>query len=381
MRKKIVVFVSGRADFGQLKPLIQRLQKSQTNSITVIWLKVESFENSDELKEVQNCNIENVKLSVTDDAELDIKISRVIQEISGLFSVMKSDLLIILGDRYEAFAAAISASTRHIPIAHIHGGELTHGSLDDQWRHCITKMAKIHFVARPEYRSRVIQMGEQPSSIYTIGYLSHERLLSEDFYDKPLVESMLGCKVDRSSILITLHPNTTDYTQTKFEIDELLSALARLKDVTSFIFTMPNADPGNIVIRTAILGFCTKTHNAFSFESLGFRLYASTLRQAGIVLGNSSSGVTEAPYLGVRCINIGDRQDGRVLHPSIKAVPFCKDAIEAAVIESRGSFFEGPLMARTKTASELIASVIENVDFSELAKTKKAFFTLRSSVD
>ena len=232
------------------------------------------------------------------------------------FKDLEPDVVIVLGDRFEMFAAAIAAHIGLTPLAHIHGGEITEGALDDAFRHSITKMSQIHFVSTKKYAKRVIQLGEQPSNVHITGGLGVDAISSLKLLSKHELETKLGFKLGEKNLLITFHPTTLEFLTAEEQINELLKALSELNQ-TTLIFTMANADSGGKVINQIIKKFADQNKNAKLFPSLGQLAYLSCISFMDGVVGNSSSGILEVPSFLKGTINIGDRQRGRIQAKSV----------------------------------------------------------------
>lgn len=227
------------------------------------------------------------------------------------------DIVVVLGDRFEIFAAASAAMIAGIPIAHIHGGETTEGAFDEAIRHCITKMSHLHFVAADEYRRRVIQLGEHPDTVFNVGGLGVDALRKMKLLSREELEASLDLKFGNRNLLITFHPVTLEgVASSASQFKELLLALDEISDAV-LIFTFPNADTGGRELGFLVEEFVEARPNAFLFKSLGQLRYFSCLKQVDAVVGNSSSGLIEAPSFGIGTINIGDRQLGRLKSRSV----------------------------------------------------------------
>nr|WP_310795864.1 UDP-N-acetylglucosamine 2-epimerase [Heyndrickxia oleronia] len=230
--------------------------------------------------------------------------------LSDAISSLKPDILIILGDRFEALAAAQTALILKIPIAHLHGGEKTYGAYDDSIRHAITKMSYIHFVSTEGHRNRVIRLGEQPNRVFNVGAPGIENIMKLKLLSKAELEESLNMHLNKPVFLITYHPTTLS-TDPLEGINELLTVLNEFECAT-MIFTKANADNDGRKINELISHFVTENPRKRKiFDSLGQLRYLSLLKYADIVIGNSSSGLLEAPYLNTPTVNIGDRQKGR----------------------------------------------------------------------
>ena len=221
-----------------------------------------------------------------------------------------------MGDRYEIFAAAIAALVAKIPIAHLHGGESTSGAYDEAIRHSITKMSHLHFVAAEEYKSRVIQLGEDTKNVFLVGGMGVDAIKEIELLSRKDLESSLGIEFQTRSLLITFNPATLESDSAEMQMRELLTALSNLRE-TTLIFTMPNADTGGLALMKSIQEFVLGNKDAHSFISLGQQRYLSCISHVDGVVGNSSSGLTEVPSFKKGTINIGSRQLGRLQSLSV----------------------------------------------------------------
>jgi GDP/UDP-N,N'-diacetylbacillosamine 2-epimerase (hydrolysing) len=255
------------------------------------------------------------------------------------FSDLKPDIVLLLGDRFEIFAAATAAMIAKIPIAHCHGGEATEGLIDEPIRHSITKMSQLHFTSTQEYRKRVIQLGEQPNRVFNVGALGIENINKLKLLNKLDFEKSIGFKLLKYTFLITFHPVTLEKSTAEEQFKNLLSSIKRFSN-TTFIFTMPNADNDGRVIIKLIQDFVANNKSvSIAFTSLGQLRYLSAIKHADVVLGNSSSGLIEVPSFKKPTINIGDRQRGRVCGPSIiNCKPNKKDITESIIYALSESF-------------------------------------------
>lgn len=239
------------------------------------------------------------------------------------------DLIVVLGDRYEIFSAVSAALVAGIPVAHLHGGENTEGAFDEALRHSITKMSHLHFVAAEAYRQRVIQLGEHPERVFLVGAPGLDSIKRLQLLDRRALEFSLDFKFGKKNLLITFHPVTLEMSSAEKQMEELLSALANLKD-THLIFTLSNADTDGRLLNKMIKKFVIQNPNARAYNSLGQTRYFSCIAQVDGVVGNSSSGLIEVPAFKKGTINIGDRQRGRLQAESIiNCEPTSSDIIEA----------------------------------------------------
>ncbi len=232
------------------------------------------------------------------------------------YNYLAPDLVVILGDRFELIPAATAALIAGIPLAHIHGGETTEGAFDEAIRHSLTKMSHLHFVASPEYARRVMQLGEQPQRVFDVGGLGIDAIKRTKLLDRASLENSLNFKFGNKNLLITFHPVTLDGESSLSQLKALLDALDDLNEI-NLIFTMPNADNGASDLRAMIEKFVHRHPNSRAYTSLGQLRYVSCMQFVDGVVGNSSSGIAEAPSMGIGTINIGDRQKGRVSATSV----------------------------------------------------------------
>lgn len=335
--KKVCVVTGSRADYGLLKGVMENLRKSEFCDLQII---ATGMHLSNEFGSTWQC-IE------ADDFQIDLKVDMLLGSdttvavaksvgigVAGFadaFAVLKPDLIFLLGDRFEIFSAAASAMMAGIPIAHAHGGELTEGSLDDSIRHSITKMSQLHFTAAEPYRQRVIQLGEDPTSVWNVGGFGVDAALNENLLDKSTLGRLLGMAISDRTLMITFHPETGLASgSADLQMIELLSALEEID--AQLIFTMPNADAGGRGIFKLINGFVeANCERACAHISLGHTAYLSALAMSAGVVGNSSSGLIEAPALGIGTVNIGNRQSGRLKASSVIDCAAERDKIKKAI--------------------------------------------------
>jgi len=286
--------------------------------------------------------------------------------------------MLVLGDRYEIFAAAASAMIARIPTAHLHGGEATEGLIDEPIRHSISKMSHLHFVAADEYRRRVIQLGEQPEHVFNVGGLGIDNILRLKLLARDELEEALNFKLKKRNLLITFHPVTIEQNTSAQQMDELLAALAELKD-TGLIFTMPNADTEGRILFCQIEAYCAQHSQARAYTSLGQLRYLSCIQHVDGVVGNSSSGLAEVPSFMKGTINIGDRQRGRLKAASVIDCEPDRGSISKALELLYSPEFQSMLPTvknpyGTGGASKKIVKILEGVSFNDLLK--KTFFDL-----
>ncbi|MEB7451896.1 UDP-N-acetylglucosamine 2-epimerase [Lysinibacillus sphaericus] len=317
MKRKICIITGTRAEYGLLSNLAKKLREDQDFDLQMVATGMHlSPEFGSTYKEIENDGFfinEKIEILLSADSPTSIVKSMGLATISfaDAFNRLEPDLLIILGDRFEMLAVAQTALIMRIPIAHIHGGECTFGAYDDAIRHSITKMATWHFTSTESHRKRVIQLGESPERVYNVGALGIENIVNLTLLTRQELFQTLQLDEERPMFLITYHPETNGHIHGVYE---LLKALENYPDI-NLVFTKSNADNGGRFINKAIQQFTLKHNNAKIFDSLGQLKYLSAVKYADVVIGNSSSGLIEVPYLETPTVNCGNRQEGRE-HPN-----------------------------------------------------------------
>ena len=317
MKKKICIITGSRAEYGLMQNLINKLHKDKNVDLKIFATGMHlSPEFGNTYKEIlkDGFKIEK-KIKILNCSDTPAAISKStglgVMGFGKIFNTYKPYLLVVLGDRYEIMAAVIAANFHHIPVAHIGGGYTTLGGIDEWIRHSITKMSWFHFVSNSSNKKRVIQLGEDPRRVFKIGSLGVDRLRKTSLLSKKLIEKKMKFKFNKKNILITYHPVTLEKNTSESQFKEILSAVSKLRD-TKLIFTYPNSDTfGRIIIRMINKFVSSKKYDSIKFSSMGHVNYLSVLKNVDCVLGNSSSGLIEAPSLKTPTINIGDRQEGR----------------------------------------------------------------------
>lgn len=320
---KICVLTSTRADYGILRPLLFALSEdedldlrlavtgshlSENFGMTVWEIEADGFPIDVRVPIIQRGKTFSAMPS---------EMARAMEGFGDYFQDHRPALLVALGDRYETFAACAAAVSACVPIAHLHGGETTEGALDECFRHCITKMSYLHFTATEAYRNRVIQLGEDPARVYNVGGLGVENALHTAFLSPEELEASLDFPLfQKPYVVTTFHPVTLELGSAGRQVGELLSAMAERTDL-NFLITKSNADTGGQEINERLDAFAEKHSHCRVTASLGMRRYMSALKYAHCVLGNSSSGLLEAPSFGIPTVNIGDRQRGRIQADSV----------------------------------------------------------------
>jgi len=323
--RKICVVTGSRAEYGILRGLMKAINNDPDLTLQVIATNQHlSKLQGETYKEIEHDGFTiDYKVYMADDVAPDNanstakSISRGVSGFADTFDALKPDMLLILGDRYEMLAVASTALIYKIPIAHLHGGEITEGAFDDAIRHAITKMSHLHFTSTEAYRKRVIQLGEQPNRVFNVGALGVENVMKNDFMTKEEIEQSLNFQMTDRCFLCTYHPVTLSNMSSETQIFNLLTALDNYKDY-HIIFTYSNSDTNSQIIIKRIQEYVDQnTGRCMFIPSLGQRRYFSVLKYVKAVLGNSSSGIIEVPSFGIPTLDIGDRQKGRIAADSV----------------------------------------------------------------
>ncbi len=337
MKRKICIVTGSRAEYGLMYWLMKEIQEDPELELQIIatgmHLSPEFGLTYRVIEEDGFLINEKVEMLLSSDTPVAIAKSMGLGIIgfADTLERLKPDIMVVLGDRYEILAACAAAIPARTPIAHLHGGEATEGLIDEAIRHAITKMAHLHFVAAEEYKKRVIQMGEQPEKVFCYGAPGLDNIRRLKLLERRELEKSIGFELGTKNILITFHPVTLDKNSAGSQLEELLQALERFKD-TKFIFTKPNADTEGRIIIKMINSFVEKNSNkAIAFDSLGQLKYLSALKHIDMVVGNSSSGLIEAPSFRIPTINIGDRQRGRIQAQTVLSCDTRKENIVDAI--------------------------------------------------
>jgi GDP/UDP-N,N'-diacetylbacillosamine 2-epimerase (hydrolysing) len=322
MNRKICVITGSRAEYGLLRWVMQGIKDEPSLTLQIIATGMHlspQFGNTYQEIEGDGFVIDR-KVQMLTGSDTPVGIAKSMGNgmigFADALNELKPDLLIVLGDRFEIFSAVSAALVARIPVAHIHGGELTEGSLDDAFRHSITKMSHLHFVAADEYRNRVIQLGESPDRVFNVGGLGVDNIARTKLISRDELERDLQFKFQERNLLVTFHPVTLEPDSGVGQLTELLDALDTFPEI-GLIFTDSNADIGGQLMNGLIEEYTNSHANAVSYASLGAVRYLSTLACVDGVIGNSSSGLLEAPSFMVGTVNIGDRQRGRLQARSV----------------------------------------------------------------
>jgi GDP/UDP-N,N'-diacetylbacillosamine 2-epimerase (hydrolysing) len=378
MNRKICVITGTRAEYGLLRWVMQGIQDDADLNLQIIATGMHlSPEFGLTYKDIEADGFEisrKVEMLTSSDTPVGIAKSMGLGMIgfADALNELNPDLMVVLGDRFEIFTAVATGLVARIPVAHLHGGESTEGLIDEAIRHSITKMAHLHFVAAEEYKQRVIQLGEQPESVFLVGGLGIDNIKRLQLLDRKALEVDLGLKFGKKNLIITYHPVTLDVGSAETQMQALLATLANLED-TQLIFTMPNADTDGRTLIKMVEQFASQHVNAHAFTSLGQLRYLSCIAQVDGVVGNSSSGLAEVPSFKKGTINIGDRQSGRLQATSvINCEPNQKSIANAINILYSPSFQRDLSKVRNPYgeggASEEIVKTIRSITLESLIK-------------
>lgn len=383
--RKICIVTGTRAEYGLLYWLMKEIQSDPELRLQILVTGMHlshEFGLTWEQIEADGFTIDRkVEMLLSSDTPVGItkSIGVGMMGLADAYSELKPDLIVILGDRFEAFAAATAGLIFRIPLAHLHGGETTEGASDEAMRHSITKMSHLHFTAAECYRKRVIQLGEYPDRVFSVGGLGIDNIKKMNLISRADFETAINFKLGVKNLLITYHPVTLENRTAEHQMTELLEALDSLAE-THFIFTMPNADVEGRIIKDMIDNYVTaRPEKAVSFMSLGQLRYLSAIQFVDAVVGNSSSGLIEVPSFRKGTINIGDRQKGRLRASSvIDCKPLATD-IRAALEKLYSADFQKRLQMVENPygdggASLKIKEIIKKVEISDILK--KSFFDI-----
>jgi GDP/UDP-N,N'-diacetylbacillosamine 2-epimerase (hydrolysing) len=384
MTRKICVITGTRAEYGLLRWVMQGIKDDPELTLQVIATGMHlspEFGLTYRAIEKDGFQIDRkVEMLTSSDTPVGIAKSMGLGLIgfADALNELKPDLIVVLGDRFEIFAAVAAALVARMPIAHLHGGETTEGAFDEALRHSITKMSHLHFVAAEEYRQRVIQLGEQPERVFLVGGLGIDNIKRLKLLDRAELEASIDFQLGAKNLLITFHPVTLETSTAEDQMAELLAALAELKD-TQLIFTMPNADTDGRTLIKMVQQFVAQHPNARAYTSLGQLRYLSCIAQVDGVVGNSSSGLAEVPSFKKGTINIGDRQRGRLQAASVINCEPTHQGIAAALARLYSTDFQARLSQVRNPygeggASEQVVKTIKHCAPDGIAK--KSFFDL-----
>jgi len=384
MKKKIAVVTATRAEYGLLKPIIMALKNVEEFETELVVTGAHlSPEFGFTYREVQEDDIninKKIEILLSSDTSVGISKSMGLAMISfaEYFEESRPDILLVLGDRYETLAVCCAAMNARIPIAHLYGGETTEGAVDEAIRHSITKMSYLHFTATEQYRKRVIQLGEHPDRVFTVGAVGVENAMATQCLSKEELEKSIHFSLDKPYAVVTFHPVTLEGKSAQMQFGEILKALKKHTEL-KYIFTKANADADGRIINKMIDDYVMQNSDTVCFESLGSLRYLSAIKYAAMVIGNSSSGLIEVPSFKIPTINIGDRQKGRIQADSvINCSTKEKEIVNAIELAASKSFRDSIASVRNPygngNTSLKVVSILQ--EFLETGKInlKKSFY-------
>lgn len=361
--KKICVVTGTRAEYGLLKPIINKISKDDELELCLVVTGMHlSPEFGMTYREIEHDGYKisrKIEMLLSADTPSSIVKSMGIEMIgfADVYAEEQPDMVVLLGDRYEILVAATAAMVHRIPIAHIHGGESTEGAMDEAIRHSVTKMSMLHFASTEAYKRRIIQLGEQPKRVFCVGALGVENIKSLTLLAKKELEEAIQFSFDKRTVMVTYHPVTLENTTAEEQFTNLLGVLKEQKEL-KIIFTKANADTDGRIINQMIDGFVLENPDrSIAFTSMGQLRYLSALQYCVAVIGNSSSGIVEAPSFGIPTVDIGERQKGRVCAESVVHCGTKKSEIESAVEEALSSEF--------RSKAKQVINPYEGVDTSK----------------
>lgn len=388
--KRIVVLTATRAEYGLLSPIIKKLYAIPELDVQVVATGMHlSPEFGMTVKEIEEDGIRvDKKIEILLSADTHSAISKTMGlamiSFADYFEESRPDALLVLGDRYETLAVCCAAMNARIPIFHMYGGDTTEGAIDEAVRHAITKMSYLHLTATDIHRTRVIQMGEDPVRVFTVGSTGVENALHTDFYTKEELESDMRIELGNKYAVATFHPVTLEDNTAEVQIKELLNAVVKFPDI-KFIFTKANADANGRIINETIKTYAECNRNLLIVDSLGMRRYLSAIKYAAFVIGNSSSGIAEVPSFGIPTINIGDRQRGRFHGNTVIDCKPITGYIESAIKKALDREFLKKIENEVNpygdgNTSDRVAEIISTVLNTENIDIKKKFFDIHYSL-
>lgn len=385
MKKKVAVITATRAEYGLLRPLIEEFINDQEIDCEVIATGTHlltKYGNTIQFIEQDGIPIEYiVPIMEEERAEQCAVIAKAIIEFSKIYEKEKYDAIVVLGDRYELYGFCIPALLQRIPIIHIHGGEKTEGAVDEKIRHSITKMASIHFPSIEEYAKRIIQMGENPQFVFTVGALGIDNVLKLPLMGKQDLEHELNIDFSRDVAIVTFHPVTVDGVECAKEQTEIVFDTL-LKLPLFLLVTMPNSDMGGDIITEMIIKYAKQYPTKMKFvKNLGQIRYLSCLKNASIVIGNSSSGIIETASFKIPTVDIGERQRGRLAPKNVIHCECERNEIESAVEKGLSEEFRIQIAncvnpyGDGKTASRIV-SKLKQLNWDDPKLIKKEFYDI-----
>ena len=381
--KRLAVVTATRAEYGLLTPLIRKVQEDCE-------LELDLIVTGAHLAEKQGYTIQEIiedgfpithRIPILEEGntpyDISVTMANAIKGFAQCFRDDRPDMVVVLGDRTEMLGVAGAAMNERIPIAHIHGGEITEGAVDDCVRHCLTKMSYLHFTASESYRRRVIQLGEEPGRVFYVGGLGTENVLNTPLLEESRIRRDVGIPNEMPYTVVTFHPVTLESASAEGQIEELCKAMRSEKEYF-YLLTKANADAGGAAINYILEKFANTEQNVKLVDSLGMVRYLSAVKYASFVLGNSSSGILEAPVLGVPTVNIGDRQKGRLMAETVvNCDAECGD-IRAAIKKAAQIFHKPTLLYGSGNTSAEIIRIVKRFLCEHGIDIKKKFYDMEN---
>lgn len=378
--RRILLVTDTRAEYGILKNTLKKIEESDKLELYIVVTGAHLLkEYGYTIREIEEDGFRIAAKIMTpaepnENIRIPMEMGNLMMKLSSVMDEIKPDILLVFGDRYEMLAATATAVGMHIPIAHISGGEVTQGAMDEQIRHAITKMAHIHFPGALVYAENIKKMGEEAWRIFDVGDPGIENIKNIDLWDKDRLEKDLGIEITDKTLLVTYHPVTLERDRLEWQVDNLLAALQKHNGTK--IITYPNSDDGSELIISKLKDYANKDSSVCLVQSLGIVRYISVMHYCGAVVGNSSSAIVEAPFLKVPAVNIGNRQEGRLMAESIICCNNTQKSIEKAIEQALSTEFKGvvsrsqSLYGEGETSSEIV-KVLETINLGEELLKKK----------
>lgn len=382
--KKVAVVTATRAEYGILRPLIMRLEAEVEIELQLLVTGTHLSEKYGKTEgEIVKDGLEiYARIPILEEGntayDVSCTMANALKGFAEYFAKEHPDLLVVLGDRTEMLGICCAAMNERVPIAHLHGGELTEGAVDDCVRHALTKMSYLHFPASEEYRKRIIQLGENPDRVFNVGALGVENILRVPLLSYEEMSERIGIPRGKKFVVVTFHPVTLEDESATKQVDALIEAM-RQKDEYFYLITKANADVGGELVNARFEEYCQGVSNAKLVASLGMQRYLSAVKYSSFVLGNSSSGIIEAPAFGVPTVNIGDRQKGRLMADTIIQCGTETGEIEAAMDKAAGAERVVSGLYGDGNTSEKIVKVIKDFLFEGKVDLKKKFYDVEFS--
>jgi GDP/UDP-N,N'-diacetylbacillosamine 2-epimerase (hydrolysing) len=373
MKKKICVVTGTRAEYGLLRNIISLIERDEDIDLQLIVTGMHltsEYGNTFMAIEEDGHKIDKkIDILLSSGSEVGVAKSMGLATIgfAEAFQELRPDVLLVLGDRFEILSAAQAAMIHKIPICHIHGGETTEGLIDEAIRHSVTKMSHLHFTSTESYRKRVIQLGESEDRVFNVGAPGLDTILSIEALSKQELGESLGIEVKDRLFVITYHPVSLERISPRVAMNELIKSLKKYPDVTQII-TLPNSDPNSKEIMEMIKEYSNDHPNVHAFTSLGQKRYISAIKAADVVIGNSSSGLIEVPFVKTPTINIGNRQKGRISGVTVIQCNEVEKEIDQAIEKSLSEPFKKIVAESTSLygdggSSKRIIDSIKNFNF------------------